>query len=163
MKKIIYILFFLSLNVHCQEAKKQKILDPVLVEEIHLICERDQLLRGYILTDKEYLLTKEEKKVLWKLQNDIDDYNTRRFIQIVKEHGYVDSSNSNIESFATYAIFMHSSEKYWEEIRLLIDEEKKKGNLDKSSHGIITWHITGRPEPTINYIPNKENDSLNKQ
>lgn len=163
MKHIVYIILFFSLFGFSQELKVNKILDSKLLVEIQLICKRDQLLRGSLLTEKKDLLTKEERKILWKIQNDIDDYNTRRFIQIVKEHGFVDSSNSNIKSVATYAIFMHSAEKYWEEIRLLIDDEKRKGNMSKSAHGIITWHIKGRPEPTINYLPKKENDSLNKQ
>ncbi|MBC8754679.1 hypothetical protein H2O64_08330 [Kordia sp. YSTF-M3] len=163
MKHIIYMIFFFSLFGFSQESKPKKILDSDLLKEIQLICNRDQLLRGSLLTENKDLLTKEERKILWKVQNDIDDYNTKRFIQIVKEHGFVDSSNSNIKSAATYAIFMHSAEKYWEEIRVLIDEEKKKGNMSESAHGIITWHIKGRPEPTINYLPNKENDSLNKQ
>ena len=163
MKKIALLIYLCSFFAISQESKSIKILDSKLVNEIKLMYERDQLLRGMVLTDKQHLLTTEEKKILWKIQSDIDEYNTKRFIQIIREHGFVDSSNSNVKDAATYIILMHAPRKYYNDLQKLLQEERKKGNIDKSSYGLITWHIKGRPEPTINYLPTKENDSLNKQ
>lgn len=164
MKKIIYLILLLPLLLHSQE-KKKKILDASLLEEIELMFDRDLLYRGCILYDKVHLLSEKDRKALWKLQFVIDDENTQKLLEIIKKHGYVDAKNSNIEYIPMLPFFLHAPKKYWKEIKILIDKEKKKGNINDKSYDKIIAHMKfSIPEDLkMNYLPKKENDSLNKQ
>lgn len=165
MKKILYLLFLLPLTLLSQKKENMKILEPSLIKELELMSEREWLYRGCILYDKVYLLSEKERNMLWQLQFAIDDSNTKRLIEIIKKHGYVDHRNSNIDYVPMLRFFLHAPKKYWEEIKVLIDKEKQRGNIDDTSYNAIISHMKfSIPEDLkINYLPQKENDSLNKQ
>lgn len=164
MKKVIYLLFLLPLLLISQEKKKQ-ILDAALIEEIELMSEYDQLYRGSILYNQQHLLSEKERKTLWKFQFAKDDTNTKRLIEIVKKHGYIDETNSNLEYVSILPFFLHAPKKYWAEIKILIEKEKKKGNISEAIYDKIISHMKfSIPEDLkINYIGRKKNDSINKQ
>lgn len=164
MKKILYLLLLLPLVLLSQE-KKKKILDTSLLNEIEIMFDKDQLYRSNILSDRKHLLSEVEWKTLWKFQFEIDDQNTRRIIEIVKEYGYVDHSNSNIEYIPMISFFLHAPKKYTEEIKSLIDKERKKGNVDGTTYDKIISHLKfSIPENLkMNYKEEKKNDSIDKQ
>lgn len=164
MRKSIFLLLLLPFLLFSQEKRKQ-ILDASLIEEIELMSEKDQLYRGSILFDQQHLLSKEERKTLWKFQFAKDDINTKKLLEIVKKYGYIDQTNSNLEYVSILPFFLHAPKKYWAEIKILIAKEKKKGNIDEATYDKIISHMKfSIPEDLkLNYIGRKKNDSINKQ
>lgn len=165
MKRVIYLFFLLPLILFSQEEKKKQILATSLIEEIELMSEKDQLYRSSIFYDQQHLLSEEERKTLWKFQFSKDDENTKKLIEIIKKHGYIDETNSNLEYVSILPFFLHAPKKYWKEIKILISKERKKGNIDDAKYNKIIEHMKfSIPEDLkINYTGRKKNDSINKQ
>jgi hypothetical protein len=104
---------------------------------------RSQVLRLIIEKSKPKML---ESDSLRLLQNLIDDENTARLIRIVKERGWLTAEKLECqEKFQPVLIFRHAPQKYWEEIRELIEKEKSAKRLSEYEYYLIDNHLKGRP------------------
>lgn len=120
-----------------------------LSEEEQLVLDK----KAREITDKLPKYSRKEKDSIWQLQNQIDSYNTKRLIEIIKRNGWVTMQNLECkEYFATWAFFRHASKKYFDQIRELIDKELEIGNLGKSEYLMIDNHLKGRPIYDFNYV-----------
>lgn len=79
-------------------------------------------------------------------QKKIDEKNTERLISIIKERGWLSSENGRCpENVKTALIFRHAPQKFWKEIRDLIEKEKSEKRLTPYEYQIIDNHLKGRP------------------
>ncbi|TXD49762.1 hypothetical protein [Polaribacter sp. IC073] len=150
MKLILTLILFSLFHVNCISQISKKIIIPKnLLNQMNEMFANDQKYRTYISKNRSNL-KKFKKDSLWKLQNVIDTYNTKRLIVIIKQYGYFDSGNSN-SNIAIYAMLMHTPDELKKEVTDLINIEYEKGKIDEASYGMITWHLEGRPKPIINF------------
>lgn len=162
---MIRFLLFISItviNCNAQGTSGRKMLDAKLIEELRIMSEEDQLYRKTLLLDTSVVLSKRERDSLWKLQHQIDERNIKRLMEIVEEHGYVDAGNSNSKA-AVYIMFMHTPNQYKKEALKIIEKERKKRNIDKTSYDLISWHLKGREGLPFKIQYVQKNDSVNKQ
>lgn len=138
---LIYLLFGFFWNSNSQELSKIKKVDTTLIQELEKMFDDDQRLRKLLMSKHGF--TTIQKDSIWILQDSIDDYNTIRLIEIVKDYGFLNSSNSNCR-VPIYAIFMHSPYEYKTQILELINTAKMKNEIDSAAYGLISWHINGR-------------------
>jgi hypothetical protein len=80
---------------------------------------------------------------LMKLQIVLDNENTETLIDIIKIRGYPNEDNSPCNVFPG-GVFIHSQEKYWKEIRALIEKEYKEKRMKKPNYEFVLYHINGR-------------------
>jgi hypothetical protein len=109
------------------------------------------------LRNKEILLRRFESdsiaKYIWKYYiNPKDAEHTKRIIEITKTYGfptlerikkYYDKEFIDPE-FNPLILLIHSPEKYWEELKILMLNEYESGILNKCQYGYLLWHFTGR-------------------
>ncbi len=92
---------------------------------------------------------------LMQLQIVLDNENTERLIDIVKTRGYPNKENSPCEVFPG-GVFIHSQKKYWDEIRILAEQEFKEKRMSESEYNFILYHINGRkPGDRYKFISKK--------
>lgn len=138
-----------------------EILDSIrtankLTKEIYTsLSTEEQLEWGKVarkIADKIPKKSKKEIDSLWNIQTKLDNKNTELLIQIVKKRGWVDKVSLNCEEYAApWIIFRHSPEKYWNEIRPLIEkayEEKKLGGME---YTMIDNQLKGRPKLNFDF------------
>ncbi|WP_299122156.1 hypothetical protein [uncultured Winogradskyella sp.] len=154
---IVFSLVFNFCVINSQEKVEKKILPDILILELKSITQSDQKYRSIIVENRESL-SKKDKDSLWVLQDEIDINNTIRVIEIIKEYGYISSSNSN-SNFPMHIILMHTPNNLKSEVLELIEKENRAGRIVKSSYGLIKWHLEGRKEVKLDYF--KKNDSTN--
>lgn len=161
MRYLLLFTLLISFTVNAQVKPQKIVIDSITFNRLDKIGFQDQYYRT-ILAEEKQNLNQKQSDSLWKLQYIFDKENIINLIKIVKEYGYLDSSNSNT-NVAVYAVFMHTIEDYKEQVKKIIDEEKKKGNIDDTSYSLINWHIAGRKALPfkINYT-NKADGSDNK-
>ena len=88
-----------------------------------------------------------QKDSLWKIQEEIDERNTEKLIDITKKRGWVSKKGLNCrESISPVLIFRHSNEKFHEEIKMLIEIESKAGRMESGDFMFIENHLNGRPD-----------------
>jgi hypothetical protein len=102
----------------------------------------------------KYSKTSEKiKDSLMNLQIEIDDKNTEILIDIIKEKGWVTKNGLGCKEYvSTFLIFRHSQEKYWGEIRKLIEKEKSQNRIGNGDYMMIDDHIKGRPMTDFNTL-----------
>lgn len=90
-----------------------------------------------------------------------DEEHTERLIDITQKYGfptikrlkkYYDKDFSDKE-FNPLVIFIHSPNKYWEELKILIKSEYDNKMINQCEYGYLLWHFTGR----INFQPMLDN------
>ncbi len=92
-------------------------------------------------------------KLIWKKYiNPMDAEHTERMIEITKKYGfpsverikkYYDTEFNDAE-FNPLIIFIHSPEKYWEELKEIMLNEYKSGIINQCTYGYSLWQFTGR-------------------
>ncbi len=132
-----------------------EILDSIrkannLTKEIYIkLNEKEQLAWGKItrkIANKRPQKSKEELDSLWSIQTKLDNHNTELLINIVKKRGWVDKMSLNCTEYAaTWVIFRHSQEKYWKEIRPLIEKAYREKKLGGMEYTMIDNQLKGRP------------------
>lgn len=95
------------------------------------------------------------KDSLMILQKALDNKNTEMLIRIIKANGYPQKDSLPCKKQPDI-IFRHSDDKYWEEIKLIINEEYKKGRINDAYYGFILNHIGGRKESDYNKLIKEE-------
>ncbi len=97
------------------------------------------------IADKSKYTSKREIDSMMLLQEKIDAKNTVELIQIVKDYGFPNLEKLQCKVYsAPFLIFGHSPKAYWKEIKMLIEDEYKKGNISDGDYDYILWHISGR-------------------
>ncbi|WP_298514978.1 hypothetical protein [uncultured Kordia sp.] len=118
--------------------------------------EKEQLAFGKIarkIADKKPSLSKREQDSLMNLQKEIDFKTTKSLLQIVEKYGFPDIEKLQCDSYsAPFLIFGHAPKKYWKEIEVLIEREKKAGRITQGDYNYIKWHIGGRKDEEIKQI-----------
>ena len=118
--------------------------------------QSEQLAFGKIarkIANNKPSLSEREKDSLMILQKEIDFKTTESLIKIVKTHGFPDTEKLKCENYAApFLIFGHAPKKYWKEIEVLIDREKKAGRITQGDYNYIKWHIGGRKDEEIKQI-----------
>ena len=83
------------------------------------------------------------------IQQKLDEKNTEKLIEITKKHGWLTAQGIGCkERFITAVIFRHAPKKYWNEIKVLIDKERREKRLSGYEHYLIDNHLKGRPPMT---------------
>ncbi|WP_320244135.1 hypothetical protein [Tenacibaculum sp. 1B UA] len=91
------------------------------------------------------ITNQEVQDSLMDLQIELDKENTKKLLEIVKKNGFPDIKKLNCSSYsAPFSIFLHSPEEYWEEIKEVINKEKKNNRITKGDYDYIMWHVNGR-------------------
>ena len=86
--------------------------------------------------------SKRVRDSLWEIQSEIDKKNTKLLIDITKKRGWISKDGLGCtEYIAPVIIFRHAPEKYWEEIKLLIDKEYAEKRMGSGDYGFIDNHI----------------------
>jgi len=167
-KSIIIFIIMLSVVFACKEnSKEKKIKDAYLGKNLCVLLDKmredDKKYREVLsvnhaefrnikikkLTKKNRLNKAEikelEEKFLEFIYVDLTDIEllTLSLIDIIKNIGYPNEKNSVCKKNAGL-VFRHSQSKYFDEIKILINDELEKGNLNKASHNLFMDHINGR-------------------
>lgn len=74
-----------------------------------------------------------------------DNKNTELLLDIIEQRGYPNKSNCDCdESLKWLIVFRHSQIKYFDEIRIVIEQEYKAGRLPEKKYKLFLDHINGR-------------------
>jgi hypothetical protein len=132
-----------------------EILDSIrkannLTKEIYIkLSKKEQLKWEQVareIANKRPEQSKKELDSLWGRQTKLDNHNTELLINIVKKRGWVDKMSLNCKEYAaTWVIFRHSQEKYWNQIRPLIEKAYKEKKLGGMEYAMIDNQLKGRP------------------
>jgi hypothetical protein len=102
------------------------------------------------IAEKQPKGSKRVRDSLWEIQLKIDKKNTKLLIDITKKRGWVSKDGLGCtEYIAPVIIFRPAPEKYWEEIKLLIDKEYAEKRMGRGDYGFIDNHLNGRPMDMI--------------
>jgi hypothetical protein len=94
--------------------------------------------------------SKRVRDSLWEIQSEIDKKNTKLLIDITKKRGWISKDGLGCtEYIAPVIIFRHAPEKYWEEIKPLIEKEYAEKRMESGDYGFIDNHLRGRPMDMI--------------
>lgn len=142
-----------------------EILDSIrtennLTREVYTnLSKEEQLNWGKIAREIAEKRPKGAKKVrdsLWEIQSQIDNKNTKLLIDITKKRGWVSKDGLGCtEYISPMIIFRHAPEKFWKELKPLIDKEYNEKRMEKSTHGFIDNHLRGRP---LDWNPNDKSE-----
>ncbi|MCF6298040.1 MAG: hypothetical protein L3J08_08700 [Flavobacteriaceae bacterium] len=88
---------------------------------------------------------------LMTLQENLDNKNTEILIDIIKKIGYPKMDSLPCKE-SPDLIFLHSQPQYFEEIKLLITKEYKKGSLNDFKYGMWLRHLGGRKENNLKKV-----------
>lgn len=125
-------------------------------KEYSNLSEKEQLKWGKkarAIADK--LPTYSQRKIdsIRILQSEIDHYNTKRLIEIIEKHGWVDKQSLNCNQyFSTWVFFRHAPKEYFPIIRKIIEKAKISNKLGDSEYMLIDNHLKGRPMFDFNYV-----------
>lgn len=113
--------------------------------------ERNRILtKARELASKPSNSSKKERDSIWQLQSEIDNYNTQRLIEIVKNKGWITKQSLGCqEEIKTWIIFRHAPKTYFAQIREIIDKEYKGNRISQYEYEVINNHLKGRP-PMLN-------------
>ncbi|CAL2085480.1 hypothetical protein TD3509T_60214 [Tenacibaculum dicentrarchi] len=115
--------------------------------------------KKYSLKTIEIMKLRPPLTVKEKIKNDslmqeqikLDNINTPLLISLIKKRGYPNKDNCNCELIKNQmgdlfpaTIFRHSQPQYWDEIRTLVNIEKKKNRLSNNAYKFVITHINGR-------------------
>lgn len=161
-----------AVEVHLDSLLKRDIIE--ITEELIFMYEFDQALREYYIyksfdksvTDSIEDLPQDKRTEYLKnnnFQSDIgskisseyiipfDEKHTERLIEITEKYGFPNVSRIKQfydleldKEFNPLILFIHSPESYWEDLKILAEEQYKAGNLKKCDYGYLLWHLNGR-------------------
>lgn len=116
-----------------------------LCTELKTMAINDQLYRN--LLDSLYKIRQEPPKKqwdsLWSIQEQLDDQNTRRLIEITEQYGFPNPDRTG-KPIPVWLIFQHADEKYCDQLIPILDRELEAGRLTASEHHMILWNLEGR-------------------
>ena len=99
------------------------------------------------IASKQSKFSQKEKDSVWQLQIEIDRYNTKRLMKIVKNKGWVSKQNLGCqENLKTWIFFRHAPKEYFTQIRKIIDLEKEENRISEYEYQVIDNHLKGRPQ-----------------
>lgn len=81
---------------------------------------------------------------LMKLQKVVDNENTELLMKIIKKNKGVPDIKTLPCKRGYGAVFMHSDEKYFPELRILFENEYKAGRVQDAEYNYMQWHFGGR-------------------
>lgn len=104
------------------------------------------------MTERKFVSDTLSKFIFKNYINPKDALHTERLIEITKKYGFpsVDRirkfyNKEFVDSeFRPMLIFIHSPSQYWEELKVLILEEYRIGNINQCQYGYLLWQFTGR-------------------
>jgi hypothetical protein len=135
MKYYIFLLAGIITLVACQKQNNYS--------NNELLCE---LMYSMIENDQKYRVIEPMTDSLWNLQSEIDDYNCKTLIEIVKQRGWPHKDRFTCEKHTGGSqIFRHADSKYFEQIEALIKKEYKSGRMVAGDYNLIKNHLEGRP------------------
>ena len=70
----------------------------------------------------------------------IDEYNTKRLIEITEKYGFPSNYRLKVYKSKAYLLFVHSPTKYFPKINLLIEKEFEAGRISEYCKEYIFWH-----------------------
>lgn len=145
MKKyqiLIITLVIIILQCACKNENNYE-NDTELCELLSKMTDDDQKIRNMDLLQNG---TQKQKDSLWKIQKLIDGRNTELLLDITKKRGWVSKNSLNCEKYmAPVVIFRHTPEKYFNEVKEIIDKELQNKRLDGLNYEFINDHLNGRP------------------
>jgi len=107
--------------------------------------------KAKLIADKKPKVPQHIKDSLMNLQVVIDNQNTETLINLVKTNGWPIKEGFKCEkTIGPVIIFRHSQEKYWNDIRTLIDKELKQKRISQGEYNLIDNHLKGRPSFKVN-------------
>gem|GEM_PF-914980 len=144
-----------------------------VIEELTMMWNYDQALREYaqyqtfdkhVIDSIERLDAGSRKRVTdslsWsKVSSDrlwatyitpMDHVHTKRMIELIRKYGFpsVERFQKLLGArlkFHPYMLLLHAPKEYWNELKLLVEEERKAGNFpDRCSYGHLLWSLNGR-------------------
>lgn len=177
-----FILFYScrsKFNLNTNELK-------ILNSEIDLMYENDQSTRLYFdkidsifgidkkknlemykanylksfLGDEKFQAYKFKNDSLWEVIHRIDEYNTKRLIEITEKYGFPSNQRLNVKTAKAYFLFVHSSSKYFDRINALIEKEYEKGRISEYCKEYIFWN-TKRNRKGMPPMSGKNCESIN--
>jgi hypothetical protein len=102
--------------------------------------------KARVISDKITQISKQKEDSLMTLQIEIDNKNTELLMDIIKEKGWVYKNELGCEEYVSaWIVFRHSQEKYWNQIREIIEKEKAEKRIGDGDYKMIDNHINGRP------------------
>lgn len=180
-KIILLILLTVSIKVEAQPNKDSLLIanGAELIQEMRMMWNYDQAVREYIsyqsfdkhftdsiellndtirerLVDSIRLSATNSKKVWDNYITPADNLHAKRMIEIIKTYGFPSKKRvetlTNIKlDYQPYILLMHTSKVYWDELKVLIEAERKNGNIpNQCEYGYMLWHLNGRNN--INYF-----------
>jgi len=107
--------------------------------------------RARAIADRIPKVDKKEKDSIWNLQIKFDEKNTELLIDITNKRGWVSREELGCEEYISpWVIFRHSPEKYWKEIRPIIEKEYAEKRMVAGDYIMIDNHLKGRPMIDLN-------------
>lgn len=96
-----------------------------------------------------------QNRKLWKAISVIDSLNTMKLINLTKKYGYPsyermkkikESNNIQVDNkiISPSLIFIHSPDYFSKELKKLVKEEYRKGNIECETCSHIFWNLNGR-------------------
>lgn len=165
--KLFLVTIFIVAVISCSNKyhlneKELKILNT----EIDLMYENDQSTRLYFdkidsifgidkrnniemhksssqksfLGEEKYQAYKFKNDSLWKVIHQIDEYNTKRLIEITEKYGFPSNQRLKVKKSKTYFLFVHSSSQYFDRINVLIEKEYEEGRISEYCKEYIFWN-----------------------
>ncbi len=171
MKSFLSLIFLIFLIVSCKTNDNKYNLsndDKLYLNSIiDSIYELDQTSRnGFDLIDSLYGMEKGfmmkrhfdgqqklgdeienyNKKIdsIWNYLKIIDDSNTRELIAITKKHGFPNTERLGVYKAKAYFVLVHSPPEYFDELRILINQEFEEGRISEYEKWYVFWHLNGR-------------------
>lgn len=140
-----------------------------LIKETDEMHEKDQGIRQEFAeldvfygvdseTNGRFLFTKDKKEILGEeyteykrkgdslrdIMHSIDEVNTNKLLTLTKKYGFPSKERLGTYHASAYFIFVHSSRKYFDEIRSLIDKEYEAKRISEYERAYVFWHLDGR-------------------
>ena len=85
--------------------------------------------------------------------NHFDDLHTRKIIQMTKKYGFPSKERLEKyslkelgEEFDPYILLVHAPKHYWEELKVLMQQELANGTINRCKYGHMLWHFNGRKD-----------------
>lgn len=92
------------------------------------------------LGEEKFQVYKSKNDSLWNVIHAIDDYNTKRLIEITEKYGFPSNQRLKVYKSKAYLLFVHSSAQYFDKINSLIEKEYVGGRINEYCKEYIFWH-----------------------
>jgi len=93
---------------------------------------------------KEYAEYRRKGDSLRDVMHSIDEVNTKKLLALIRKYGFPSKERLGTYHASAYFIFVHSDRQYFDEIRILIEQEYAAKRISEYERAYIFWHLDGR-------------------